>query len=410
MSNHEIPLRRIDTDAQFVLRRLVQADHEAYLVGGCVRDLLLERTPKDIDIATSATPSQIRGLFRNCRIIGRRFRLAHVVFGSKIIEVATFRKNPQDEVDPDEDTDHQKDLLIEQDNVFGTAREDAWRRDFTVNGLFYDLVHGKVIDHVRGKKDLAAHQLRTIGDPDVRFQEDPVRMLRAVRLAARLGFEIEDHTFQSLLTQRQALRKSAPARIIEEIYRFFRRGALYESMVLLKETGLLSLLLPRLDQALGQNPVFLDVFLQQIDAWANEGESIEIPTILFLLGAPDLLFLIQPESAELTFDQRREHIEEGINRLQHPWAFPQKDLKRLGLFLLNVPFPRRSRPRFFKAYDQERWFEQLMQLFSVLPGFSTQMAADIKPVRRRTRKRVRRPPSQTTASGHDSNPPTAPQE
>ena len=177
----------IDPDADRVVRKLTRAGYKAYLVGGCVRDLLVNRTPKDFDVATSATPNEIKATFRNSRIIGRRFRLAHVFFGSKIIEVSTFRANPRDEDDHD--------LLIRRDNVFGSETEDARRRDFTINGLFYDVEREEVIDHVGGLADLEAKLLHTIGDPDIRFQEDPVRMLRAIKFAARLGFGFEPGTW-----------------------------------------------------------------------------------------------------------------------------------------------------------------------------------------------------------------------
>ena len=174
----------IDADADRVVRRLAKAGFKAYLVGGCVRDILVGRRPKDFDVATSATPNEIRNVFRNCRIIGRRFRLAHVFFGDKIIETATFRANPREE-----EEDAGNDLLIRRDNVFGEEDEDARRRDFTINGLFYDVEKEEVIDHVDGLVDLDARLVRTIGDPDVRFQEDPIRMLRAIKFAARLDFD-----------------------------------------------------------------------------------------------------------------------------------------------------------------------------------------------------------------------------
>src|SRR5207248_335225 len=162
----------------------------AYLVGGCVRDLLLGMRPKELDVATSAHPNQVKETFRNSRLIGRRFRLAHVFFrGGKIIEVSTFRKSPLDEL-----TDLPQDLLIRHDNVFGTEEEDARRRDFTINALFYEVDGGRVVDHVGGKADLAARLVHTIGDPDVRMREDPVRILRAIRFAAKCGLRIEPGT------------------------------------------------------------------------------------------------------------------------------------------------------------------------------------------------------------------------
>ncbi|HEY4242200.1 MAG TPA: polynucleotide adenylyltransferase PcnB [Kofleriaceae bacterium] len=228
----------IDPDADRVVRKLAKAGHKAYLVGGCVRDLLLARKPKDFDVATSATPNEIKATFRNCRIIGRRFRLAHVFFGSKIIETSTFRANPRDE-----DND---DLLIRRDNVFGTETEDARRRDFTINGLFYDVERDEVIDHVSGLVDLDAKLIRTIGDPDIRFQEDPVRILRAIKFAARLDFGFEPDTWRALLRWRGEISKCAPPRLLEEIHRLLRGGAARRSFELLVETGVLEVLSPYL--------------------------------------------------------------------------------------------------------------------------------------------------------------------
>src|SRR5262252_7820681 len=197
-AEHPISRALIDPDALKVLYRLRQADHIAYLVGGSVRDLLLGRRPKDFDIGTSAHPHQVKKLFRNCWIIGRRFRLAHVKFGNKVIEVATFRRQlaPGEEVvaegvpAPDPSTADGK-RLIHHDNTFGTPEEDAFRRDFTVNALAYDIATFSIIDYVGGLEDLRAGIVRSIGDPKVRIHEDPVRMLRAVALASRLDFAID---------------------------------------------------------------------------------------------------------------------------------------------------------------------------------------------------------------------------
>jgi poly(A) polymerase len=251
----EIRLDQIDPDALRVVQRLRRYQHKAYLVGGCVRDLLLGRKPKDFDVATSATPNEMRRCFRNCRIIGRRFRLAHVFFGRKIIETATFRANPRA---PDEDVTGENpavedskpaDLLIRRDNVFGTEEEDARRRDFTINGLFFDVESVRVIDHVGGLADLEARLVRTIGDPDIRFREDPVRILRAVKFAARCDLTIEAETFQRMMEHKAEIAKCAQARVTEEFYRLLRAGAARRSFELLVETGLLEFLLPELAQA-----------------------------------------------------------------------------------------------------------------------------------------------------------------
>jgi poly(A) polymerase len=252
----EISLEQIDPDALRVVQRLRRFQHQAFLVGGCVRDLLLGRKPKDFDVATSATPNEIRRTFRNCRIIGRRFRLAHVFFGRKIIETATFRANPREteeeiagaEVTPAAEL--APDLYIRRDNVFGNAVEDALRRDFTINGLFFDVETKQVIDHVQGLPDLEARILRTIGDPDIRFREDPIRILRAVKFAARCELTIEPETYRRMMEHKHELAKCSQPRVTEEFFRLLRTGAGRRSFELLLETGLLEFMLPQLDSIL----------------------------------------------------------------------------------------------------------------------------------------------------------------
>ena len=233
-----LPADRIDPDAAKVLRRLAGHGFAAYLVGGCVRDLLLDRTPKDFDIATGARPRQVRRLFRNSRVIGRRFRLAHIHFGPRVIEVATFRAPPL--------SDDESDLYIRRDNVYGTEKQDAFRRDFTINGLFYDLEHGRVIDHVGGLDDLRAGVLRTIGDPDVRLREDPIRILRAAKFAGRLGFELADDLAAAAVAHAQDLRKAAPPRVLEELYRLLSGEGSARAFAILDELSALKVLLPEI--------------------------------------------------------------------------------------------------------------------------------------------------------------------
>jgi len=230
---------RIDPEARKIIDRLGRYGHSAYLVGGCVRDLLLGRTPKDFDIATSARPPQIRRLFRNCHIIGRRFRLAHIHFGPRIFEVSTFRAPPEKEGSDD-------DPLIRRDNVYGTEVEDAFRRDFTINGLFYDPIRGRLVDHVGGVRDLEARLVRTIGDAEVRLREDPVRILRAAKFAGRLGLELAPDLRAAAIAHREDLRKSAPPRVLEEIYRLVSGGGAAAAFRLLDELGALAVILPEI--------------------------------------------------------------------------------------------------------------------------------------------------------------------
>jgi poly(A) polymerase len=270
-SAHAISRRGIDSNALKVLYRLHEAHYIAYLVGGSVRDLLLNRRPKDFDIGTSAHPHQVKKLFRNCWIIGRRFRLAHVKFGAQTIEVATFRR----QVEPSELTveteaagaiegpiengadaipaahgDHRPaDRLIHRDNTYGTPEEDAFRRDFTVNALFYDIGTFSIIDYVGGLADLEAGLIRSIGDPMVRFLEDPVRMLRAVVLSARLQFTMDTPILEAIAVQRHEIARSAPARLIEEYYKILRSGHAQDAMRHLRATKLLNEITPELADA-----------------------------------------------------------------------------------------------------------------------------------------------------------------
>jgi poly(A) polymerase len=247
---HDVVLEedRIDPDAAKVVRRLEREGHQAYLVGGCVRDLLLGLKPKDFDIATSARPEDCRSLFRNCRIIGRRFRLAHILFGAgKVIEVATFRRNPTMETLPEEEgSDAFDDLLIRSDNVFGEAHEDAIRRDFTMNALFYDLDRAQVLDWCGGLQDVRRRAIHTIGDPTIRFREDPIRMLRAIKFSARLDLGIAPDCYDAMVATRDDLAKAARPRLFEELLRLLRGGAAHRSMWLLWETGAMSVVLPDL--------------------------------------------------------------------------------------------------------------------------------------------------------------------
>jgi poly(A) polymerase len=302
-SEHPISRQHIDADALKVLYRLQQFDHIAYLVGGSVRDLLLGRTPKDFDIGTSAHPYQVKRLFRNCWIIGRRFRLAHVKFGQKVIEVATFRRQvpagteeepaPAAPVPaPPSVAADDPDLLVHHDNTFGTPEEDAFRRDFTLNALFYDIETRSIIDYVGGLDDIRAGVIRCIGIPEERFQEDPVRMLRAVALAARLDFRIDDPVLVAIGHCHGELARSAPPRLMEEIYKVLRAGAAEKTFRMLVETGLLAALAPEVPGRI------TDTFwhsLQAIDSHRRSfkrnpeslGNAILLGSLLIPLGLLD---------------------------------------------------------------------------------------------------------------------------
>lgn len=245
-SEHGISRSNIDEPALKVLYRLHKAGYQACLVGGAVRDLMLGRHPKDFDVATDATPEEVSKLFRNCRLIGRRFRLAHIHFGRQIIEVATFRA-PHGELHEEH---HDESGRILRDNVYGEIHDDVWRRDFTANALYYNIADFSIIDYVGGADDIANRRLRLIGDQETRYREDPVRMLRAIRFAAKLDFSIDENCKQAILELGPLLAEIPSARLFEEVLKLFHSGHAEESFRTLQEYGLLEYLFPDAIEAL----------------------------------------------------------------------------------------------------------------------------------------------------------------
>jgi poly(A) polymerase len=329
-SAHTISRKNIDPDALKVLYRLHNRGYSAYLVGGGVRDMLIGRQPKDFDIATDAHPHEIKKLFRNTRLIGRRFRLAHIVFGQKIIEVSTFRKKA-------EFAEGDGDLLIRRDNTFGTAEEDALRRDFTVNGLFYDIATFSIIDYVGGLDDLDRKLIRTIGDPTIRFREDPIRILRAIKFAARTGFEIEPATRAAIVAERWEIPKSAAPRIVEEVLRMLRGGAARKSFQLLRELGVLEVILPRLHEFLGSSDeaVFpertrLWEYLEALDDLRREGREFANPVLAGCLLWPPIRAGAFARGLDV---DNPGHLEELLAPLATEMHLSRKDTERLKLVL-----------------------------------------------------------------------------
>jgi poly(A) polymerase len=306
---------RIDPDAAKVVKRLTRAGYEAYLVGGAVRDLLIGRSPKDFDVATSARPDDVRRLFRNSRIIGRRFRLVHVLFGGgKVIETATFRRPPEQETQRESE-----DLLIRNDNVFGDAHQDAYRRDFTINGLFYDLDHNLVLDWVGGMADIERRAVHTIGVPVVRFQEDPVRILRAIKFAAQLDLGVTPEVYDAIVQCRGALRKAARPRLFEEVLRLLRSGASRRAFWLAWETGVLDVLLPELSTYLADLPEDDNSvwrILQEVDRTTQERKSPLDDTVLW---------------AMLLLEPMREACAGEKDRVEAAYAFLEPIVDRLNV-------------------------------------------------------------------------------
>jgi len=298
--DHVISRKLLSPNALKTLHRLNDQGFTAYLVGGCVRDLLLGRVPKDFDVATNATPGQIKKLFRNCRLVGRRFRLAHLDYQDEIIEVSTFRTNAVSDEGAAEETTtpgrpprHLKneDGMVLRDNIFGTPVEDALRRDFTINALAYNIADFSVIDFTDGLTDLQQRLIRPIGDPVVRFTEDPVRMIRAVRFAASLDFAIEPETWTILRDQAATITRAAPARLYEEMLKLFLLGSALPIFVLLAQSGLLMALFPWLSRWLYGGGGRVDLIyksLKWIDGLVREGTPPSPPLLLAALFGPSL--------------------------------------------------------------------------------------------------------------------------
>lgn len=307
---HCISRKDISEPAKKVLSRLNNAGFEAYLVGGGVRDLLLQGHPKDFDIGTNATPEEVHDLFRNSRLIGRRFRIVHVMFGREVIEVTTFRGNagnesPEDD-DPRQTSEHG---LLLSDNIYGTQEEDALRRDFTVNALYYCIRDFSVHDFTGGMADLRNRTLRLIGDPETRYREDPVRMLRAVRFAAKLGFDIEQSTAAPIRELADLLSHIPPARLFEEVLKLFSAGYAEQSYHLLREYDLFAPLFPETAAALdaGESDEIILAALANTDRRIKEGKPV---TPYFLYGA-----LLWP-ALKLEWERREDEGEPTYQALQ----------------------------------------------------------------------------------------------
>lgn len=365
-AEHNISRSRISENALKVLYRLKSAGYESYMVGGGVRDLLLGREPKDFDVATNARPEEVRALFRNCRIIGRRFRLAHVQFGREIIEVATFRANR-----PVSDThmfDDDNNGRILRDNTYGTLKEDAFRRDFSVNALYYDIRDFSVRDYVDGLSDLRTGVLRLIGDPETRYREDPVRMLRAARFAAKLGFRMHPETAAPIADLASLLAEVPPARLFEEILKLFLYGFGQQACQHLRQHGLFAHLFPRTAAVLnteeqGFPHTFISQALASTDARVAENKPVT-PAFLFaaLLWEPvrqrsAKLETVGTPPAEALRRAADELVSEQVAHVALPRRFAtamieiyqmqsrflQREGKRPQRFL--------SHPRFRAAYD-----------------------------------------------------------
>ncbi len=366
-AEHNVSRANISSNALKVLYRLHKAGYEAYLVGGGVRDLLLGREPKDFDIATSARPEEVRALFRNCRLIGRRFRLAHVHFGPEIIEVATFRGSH--EQGEDEGEALMRDGMLVRDNVYGTVEEDAWRRDFTINALYYNIADFSVVDYTGGMADLQAGTLRLIGEPQLRFREDPVRMLRAARFAAKLGFRLDAPLEEQIRASGELLENVPPARLFDECLKLFLGGHAVQSYEVLRHYDLFAHLFPFTEVGLSHEPeghpqTLVVRALGNTDRRLEEGKPV---TPAFLFGA--LLWpAVREEMARLQAQEDVGELEaiqaagnatvnRQVERVMIPKRFslPMREIWTLQVRLTQRTGKRALRvlehPRFRAAYD-----------------------------------------------------------
>ena len=357
-ADHPISRKDLDQDAIRILYRLKRNGYEAYVVGGAVRDLLRGEHPKDVDIATNARPWEIRDLFHNSRTIGRRFRIVHVFFGDKNIEVSTLRR--QIEVD---ETD--EDLYVEEDNAWGDVESDAFRRDFTVNALFYDINGFDIIDYVGGVDDIENQVIRCIGDPAVRFQEDPVRMLRAIKFAARFGFHMEAETEKAIHDYCEEILKASQPRVTEELFRIIGQRNGRQGLLLLKEFGFLDVLWPEWLDVIGE-----DGFEQVVDFFdslykeAAEGRFYPLEFIAAGLFLP-IIGTVDPH--DNAFQKNASHLATEIRSLAVGMDIPKRmaaailTLMKGQLYLIYFPHRKKSVFRFINNPDYD-WVWSLHEL------------------------------------------------
>ncbi|MEO6171109.1 MAG: polynucleotide adenylyltransferase PcnB [Lysobacter sp.] len=379
---HNVSRKDISPNALRVLYRLRDGGFSAYLVGGAVRDLLAGRQPKDFDIATSATPEEVKQLFRNCRLIGRRFRLAHVVFGREIIEVATFRANT-DDGSGDREL-HEGGRLL-RDNVYGTIEDDAVRRDFTANALYYTIEDFSVRDYTGGFEDVQNRLMRLIGDPETRYREDPVRMLRAVRLAAKLGFEIEAATAEPIARLAPLLAESASARLFEECLKLFLSGNAVASFVGLEARGLLPALFPDTAAALKSNRsgalrnIVIDG-LRGTDARVANDEPVSPAFLFALLLWPaycHALIALQAQGVQPVDAQRRAADRVTVRQLSMV-ALPRRfSIPMQEIWLLQSRFSLRQGKRVSRMLAHPR-FRAAFDFLSLRLAASDEHAADVE--------------------------------
>lgn len=352
--SHSVARANISQAALNVLDGLYEAGYEAYLVGGAVRDMLIGLTPKDFDVATNATPEQVKQVFPKARLIGRRFRLAHVRFGREVIEVSTFRAQSQGDDANQQGERKTVDGLIVRDNVFGTVEEDAQRRDFTVNALYYNVADGSVRDDTNAMVDIEQRLLRLIGEPEVRFVEDPVRMLRAIRLSAKLGFDIEAQAKACIHTHKHLLEGSSNARLFDETIKMFLSGHGVKSFEGLEQFDLLQVLFPDTHKALaldesGACRALIMRALQNTDERVVKGKSVTPAFLYASLLWPSYTHHLQKAC------QREERLQAEQKTASGSWSGIEREV-------MNDVILRQCRhtaiPRRFSQFIHEMWMMQ----------------------------------------------------
>jgi poly(A) polymerase len=418
---HNVSRSNISRNAIKVLYRLNSAGYQAYLVGGGVRDLLLGREPKDFDVATDARPEQVKAVFTNCRLIGRRFRLAHVHFGREIIEVATFRSNQEG---GDEGDRQLENGMLLSDNVYGTLEEDAQRRDFTINALYYSVENFSVVDFAGGLEDLRKGVIRLLGDPESRFREDPVRLLRAVRFAAKLGFVIEPQTEAPMVRLASLLQDIPAARLFEEVLKLFLAGSALEGFEKLRHYRLFGQLFPATEEALTHQdqefPItFVNRGLHNTDQRILQEKPVT-PAFLFavLLWEPVRLRAgalqasgMHPYEAQQTAAAEVLAGQARYISIPKRFSYPMREIWQLQhrFFQRNGKRPQRliGHPRFRAAYDffllraeagevdqaDADWWLRFQERLSEKQG-QQQKDGEDRPAKRRRRRRRR--PKKTT--------------
>jgi poly(A) polymerase len=337
---HPVSRTQMSQEVLKVLYRLQRTGHLAYLCGGGVRDLLLGREIDDYDVATDAEPRRLKEVFGNCRLVGRRFRIAHIMFrGGKIIEVSTFRKQGEEESSEEDDGNS---LLIRRDNTFGSPADDAFRRDFTINALYYNVADFSIIDYVGGRKDLKSRLIRAIGDPNIRFQEDPIRILRGIRLAATLDFKVEESTWEAMKRQRYRILECAVSRIREEVMKILRRDPSHSGFDLLVRAGILEVVFPKLEEfrlanienkTTGEGPIFQH--LAVLEDLRAKGVELSDPVLLATLTEAPVRQLLETLPPDHDVGKSlHEYLEANFK----PLAFPRVVRSKVHLLHLALRY------------------------------------------------------------------------